>query len=104
MGGGGGFDPISSVISTIFTSVGQGLLSQSPREAPQAPSAPDTSAQDGEAAVERARREDQEQADHLQLLQARQARARAEAQESAQAQTLGAPQVERAELKEKLGQ
>lgn len=106
MGGGGGIDPISVISSVVFGVVkaAAGTETRAQVEAASA-AAEDDAAERAEAAAAEARRAAARKKAEAELLaDARKAERAGLAGRDAQAQTLGAPSVAGANLKEKLGQ
>jgi hypothetical protein len=103
MGGGGGLDPISVISSVVFGAVKAAATSGQSR-AETTIVADDGSAEAELEAAEERRRAARKKTEAELLANARQAERAELASRDAQAQTLGAPSVSGANLKEKLGQ
>lgn len=105
MGGGGGINPLSVIGSMVFQSALSALSGASPtqtRSSQTSEVSADTAA-DESAALAR-RKADRQKAEAALLTKARQADRADLASRDSQAQSLGAPSVAAAQLKERLGQ
>lgn len=104
MGGGGGIDPISVISSVVFGVVRAAASPQSRAEVDAARAASEDDSDQAEAAAEARRAAARQKSEAALLASARKAERAELADRDGLAQTLGAPSVTSANLKEKLGQ
>jgi len=103
MGGGGGFSPIS-IISDIIFGAANGLSGGAHQAEPAAATRTDDDAAAEEQAAEARRKADRQKAEAALLDKARQSDRAERVSSDAAAETLGAPSVDAAQLKARLGQ